>query len=487
MDNTSKSIISGTIYTALGKYSSIVIQLIVTAILARFIAPEDFGVMAVCSVFINLFYLLGDLGVGPAIIQRKDITKCDLNEYFTFSFYFGLTLAVIFLLLAPVISHFYDNELLIKVLSILSLQIFFATFNMVPGALLMKNKEFKFVAIRTIVIQFSLGVISCIAAIRGAGIYALLINPIIGSSSIFLLNYFHLERLHFTKKVHRSSLNKIFNYSVFQFLFCLQNYIYRNIDKLIIGKYLTMEQLGYYEKSYRLMLMPVQNISSVVTPVLQPVLSNYQDNVNTQKLYFTKITKLLAVIGFPISVFLFFCAREIILIVFGNQWVEAIMPFKILALSVAPQMLGSVLGSIYLSTNNVKPQLYIGLINTVWSVSMILFGLLYFRTTVGVATMFTIALLVELIYNWTYVYSRIYKVKLYHFYLLLARPILIALLLGASLYIEDMLVGDINILLSLLLKIFISIILVVASLHLLKVYDVKLLFNTITKKWGRNF
>lgn len=482
MDSISKSIVSGTLYTAIAKYSNIVIQLIVTAILARFIAPEDFGIIAISSVFINLFYLLGDLGIGTAIIQRKDIVKDDLDEYFTFSFYLGVFLSLTFIILSPLISKFYESEVLRIILVLLSGQIFFSTLNMVPNALLLKQQEFKFIANRTIIVQFILGICSCVAAILGAGIYALLINPILGALLIFILNFIHVDKLRFVKTIHRASISKIFSYSVFQFMFSLQNYIYRNVDKLLIGKYLNMEQLGYYEKSYRLMLMPIQNISTVVTPVLQPVLSNYQHDIVTQQSYFVKVTKLLAVTGIPLSVFLFFTARELILIVFGSNWVDAILPFQILALSVTPQMLGSVLGAIYQTTNNVEAQLYIGLVNTVWSVSMMLFGLIYFGTTSGVAMMFTIALLVEMIYNWTFVYIYIYKDSVIHFFNLITKPIIIAFILGLILFGLGQIVDEWNIVLSFIVKTIVSVAVVGVLLQMFNVYDVKTLLLIGTTK-----
>ena len=223
------------------------------------------------------------------------------------------------------------------------------------------------------------------------------------------------------------------------------------------------------------MLMPVQNISTVVTPVLQPILSNYQDDIKTQETYFTKVTKLLAVIGIPLSVFLFFTSRELILIVFGEQWIEAIMPFKILALSVAPQMLGSVLGSIYQSTNKVKAQLYIGLVNTTWSVSLMLFGLIYFKTTVGVAAMFSLALLVEMIYNWAFVYRYVYKKSVMNFLKLIAAPVVIALALGLMLYFMDLWTVNFNVIVSLLIKTLASLMVVGLLLQSMRVYDVKVL------------
>ena len=323
MDNVSKKIVSGTFYTAIGKYSSIVISLIVTAILARFVSPADFGVIAIATIFISFFSLLGDLGISAAIVQKKNLGLNDINQYFTFSIYLALFLATLFASLSPFIVNYYNNTLLEKILYLLILQIFFSTINMVPNAILLKRQEFKFIANRTVIVNVLLGVISCYAAIIGAGIYALLINPILGAILIFFLNYFHSGRQRFVLKIQKESMSKIWGYSIYQFLFTIQNYVFRNIDKLLIGKFLNMSQLGYYEKSYRLMMLPVQNISMVITPVLQPVLSEYQNNLDTQIKHFNQVTKIMALIGLPISVFLFFSSREIILIIFGNNWLEA--------------------------------------------------------------------------------------------------------------------------------------------------------------------
>lgn len=112
-----------------------------------------------------------------------------------------------------------------------------------------------------------------------------------------------------------------------------------------------MSPLGYYEKSYRLMLLPLQNITFVVTPVMQPIFSSFQNNLYDLAEKYKKVLHLLAYISFPLSALLYFTARELILIFFGNQWGEAIGIFQILALTVSMQILTSTAGSIYQSAN----------------------------------------------------------------------------------------------------------------------------------------
>lgn len=119
------------------------------------------------------------------------------------------------------------------------------------------------------------------------------------------------------------------------------SYFIRNLDKMLIGKYIGMAPLGYYEKSYRLMSLPIQNITYVITPVLHPILSDYQKEEKRLATINERMVRLLAFIGFPLGILLFFCGRELMLFVFGPQWEPSIPAFQILSLSVGLQIVMS--------------------------------------------------------------------------------------------------------------------------------------------------
>src|SRR5690554_4089106 len=102
--NDRKLIINGVFFTAIAKYSNIFISLIVTAILARILSPEEFGIVAIATVIIVFFNMLTEIGIGPAIIQNKELNKDDLSNIFSFTIWFGLILTIIFVLLAKPIA-----------------------------------------------------------------------------------------------------------------------------------------------------------------------------------------------------------------------------------------------------------------------------------------------------------------------------------------------------------------------------------------------
>lgn len=110
---------------------------------------------------------------------------------------------------------------------------------------------------------------------------------------------------------------------------------------------MNMSALGYYEKSYRLMMLPLQNITQVITPVMHPVLSDFQNDRERLAVSYERILRFLAFIGLPMAVFLFFTAEELTLLIFGDQWMPSVPVFRILALSVGVQIILSSSGSIF--------------------------------------------------------------------------------------------------------------------------------------------
>ncbi len=115
MSSIRKSLTTGVFYTALAKYSGIFISIIIGAILARLLTPDEFGIVALVTVFVSFFNLLSDFGIGPAVIQNQSLTDEDIQSIFSFYILIVIILAVIFFLIAPFIAKFYNKPELIQV------------------------------------------------------------------------------------------------------------------------------------------------------------------------------------------------------------------------------------------------------------------------------------------------------------------------------------------------------------------------------------
>lgn len=352
-----RQLLSGTFYTAIAKYSSIIVSIGVTAVLSRILCPEDFGIVAIATIFINFFSLISTMGISPAIIQNKTLTIKDIQNLYSLTFYMGFFFVLLFIACIPLIVHFYNSDILLNICLLLSVNVFFSVITIVPNSLFLKEKNFRFVAIRTICVQVIIGGCAIVYALNGGGIYALMVNPVLGSFIIYIITV-RKKKIVFSFFFEFASVKKIFSFSIFQVMFNIVNLIYRNIDKLLVGKCFSLSELGYYEKSYRLMMLPLENISNVVNPVLHPILSDYQNDTDFIYQKYKRIVSIFSWIGFPLSIFLHFSANEIVLILFGDQWVNAIPVFQILSFSVGIQLVQSSVGAVFQATNKTKIMFY---------------------------------------------------------------------------------------------------------------------------------
>ncbi|MBC2581942.1 lipopolysaccharide biosynthesis protein [Clostridium sp. DJ247] len=358
----------------IAKYSNVIIQLIINSILARLLTPNEFGIVAVIMVFISFFNILADMGIGPAIIQNKELNDRNISNIFLFTLFTGIILSISFSFFSYGIAYFYTNSIYIKLGRILSLSIFFSIANIVPSSLMLKQKRFKDIGIITVSINIIVGFITIILAMKGSSYYSLIINSVITNALLFFLNLFKSKlKIYFVYS--NDGIKIIKNYSAYQFGFNFVNYFSRNLDNILIGKFMGDDLLGFYDKAYKLMLYPLQNLTFVITPVLHPILSDYQDNKEVIYEYFLKVIKLLSLLGVYVAVICFFCADEIVIILFGEKWIRSIPSFKILSISIWIQMISSCSGSIFQATGRTRELFKCGIFTTISTITCVLIGL----------------------------------------------------------------------------------------------------------------
>lgn len=330
------------------KYANIAVQLIVTAILARLISPDDFGLLSIVTVFTAFFQLFSDMGIGVAIVQYRNLSEKDYGRLFVFSAVLAIILVALFCLSATPISLFYGDARLVFLCYAISPAIFFNTLNMVPNGLMLKDKRFAAIALRLVVSTLISGFVAILLAVAGVGCYALTTQTVLTALIIFSWNLItrpiHHLSIHFV-----DSLRLVFSYSAYQFGFSFINYFSRNLDNLVIGRLLGTVSLGYYDKAYKLTTYPMSNISSVVASVIQPYMAENQNN--TDKIFdcWYKVTKLLSLIGAFISAVFIAAAPEIVTLFYGYQWEPAIPLLQVLSISIYFQMLGNPSGAFFQS------------------------------------------------------------------------------------------------------------------------------------------
>lgn len=478
-------LLKGVFWSAVEKYSSLLISIAVSMVLARLLSPQEFGVVAIATVILSFLSIFSTMGFGPAIIQRKDLEQSDYNSIFSFSAYLGVGLFFILFLSAGMIAKYYENEQLVSLTRILSVSVFFTAINVVPNALMYKNQRFKEIAKRTLLIQLITGPISIAAAYYGLGVYSLLISPVVTAVFIFSYNI-HKYPCTFKYNCSLEPVKKIISYSIFQFFFEISNYFSRNLDKLIIGKAISQKELGYYDKSYRLMQLPLNNVSSVLGPVMQPVLSYLQDDKGQLAGKYNKIIKLLATIGFPTGILLAFCGYEIITIMYGSQWGAAVPSFSILAYSIPIQLMLGTSGSIFQSANATNRLFFAGLRNTLIVVAGFIVAVIRFKTIESFAWAWTICEVVVFFSTYIDLYCFVLKSS----FVKMLKELLCPILYGGVLFLLFSIIPfPENVFISLTIKMLIALIVTISLILLLRQYNLIGVFKrySLSFKHKRSF
>ena len=474
--------VKGVMWSAVGKYSGVIVQLIITAVLARLITPEEFGVVAIATVLIAFLTIFSDLGLGAAIIQRQDFGKKEYDSIYSFSIYLGFFLSVVLFFSSPLIGAFYDSLPLKIICQILSVTLFFGSINMVPNAIISKQKRFKFIAQRTLFFQVISGILAIVAAFCGWGCYALLIPPILSSIGCFIVNYRQYP-LHFNMALDLSPVRSVFSYSSFLLIFNVMNYFTRNLDKLIIGRYFSMQSLGYYDKSYHLMMLPLQQITNVIGPVMHPVLTTLQNNYPQMARDYAKILKLLATIGFPLGVFLYFSATNLITFVYGEQWLPAVPVFKILTLSVPVQMLIATTGGIFQASGRTDWLFYAGTFHSIITMLGFVLAVLIFNSIDSMAWSFTIIMNFHTFLTLFIIYHIIFKQPCVEVVKLFSIPALNAVLLILAFIVVNKILlfsAFINLIIQFIVFILVSFLVIQSTQQ----YDIKAFCYKVIEKIG---
>lgn len=355
------------------KYSNVIVQLAVTMILARLITPEAFGTVAIVTVFTSFFSILADVGISTAIIQYEDLTRDDYDALFVFSILLGVGLAAIFCLLSLPISLVYGDSQLVPLCCLASLSVLFASANMAPNGVLLHERRFAAVSVRLVVASIVSGGLAIALAATGFGCYALVWQAVVSAAVILVWNWvatkLKLSNPHFV-----APLKRIWRYSIYQAGFSTINYFARNLDNLLVGGFMGSAQLGYYDKAYKLMGYPLNYLTGIFSDVLQPYLSEYQNN--KQKIYesWLGICRVLALVGMLVTAVFVCFPEEIVLVMYGDQWADAVPAVAMLGISVGVQMVNSTSGAIFQSAGRTDELFKSGIICTCVSLVAILAG-----------------------------------------------------------------------------------------------------------------
>lgn len=318
-----KKTIKGFYWLLLTKILRSGFQLIILGILSRLLNPEDFGLMSLVLIVVNLADIFSDIGLGPAITQKKELTQKDISTSFTSSIFLGIFLMLAFQISAPLIGQFYKNTDLVPLIKFISITFFLISISTTANGLMYRDLKYKNLTIMSLVSYIlGYGLVSTILAYKGYGVYSLIIGLLIQNILTTSMTLY-FERKSIKLGWNKDSFKQLFNYGSGFTLGRIFTFIANQGDKIIIGKFMDVATLGLYERSYQIVRYAAGIIGELIDKTLFSPISKMQDNRGAISKVFLEITYILSVLIFPLSAYIIQNSKYIVLLLLGEKFVIA--------------------------------------------------------------------------------------------------------------------------------------------------------------------
>lgn len=369
-----KKTIFGMIWTAAEKFGSMAMSFISNLILARLLLPEDFGVIGMLHIFIAISgaFMIG--GFGDAIIQKKDPTHTDYSTVFVWNMVLSVFFYVIIFFASPAIARFYKMPSLCEVMRVYGLVLILVALSVVQNAILRKELKFKILSIRNLVASFCGLVVGIVMAYLGFGAWSLvasaLVNQLMNVVLIWRLSSWR-PSLVFNKK----SFKELFGFGGMLMLTSLVDRTYANLQGLLIGKWYSANELGYYTQAAKLETVPTSTLSHIVTNVSFPVFAKLKDDKNKLLNGLRKNIKAITYLNFPLCMLLLVIAKPLIEILYGAKWDASVPYFQLLCFAGMLYTMNSLNGNIVKALGKGKLFFFIHVVQRVIGLLLMLAGI----------------------------------------------------------------------------------------------------------------
>lgn len=323
---------SGIAWSFLEKILTMVIQMVVSIIVARELMPEDFGVMAIMTFFTSVALAIVDSGFSQALIRKESPSDSDYRTVLYFNLAMSVVLYGVLVAVAYPVAMLYDAPVIWTIAPVLSLVLPINALCVVQTV--MFTREFRFALLSKVVFVASLvsGVVAVVMAVMGWGIWALVAQRLL-MMGIKALAFWSIRRWRSDAPLNLASLRAMAPFSLRLLATDLIASVYNNVAQLFIGKIHNTSMLGYYSQAQKLKDLPVISTVQAVQGVTFPALSQIKDDDTKFSAGYLRISEMLAFVVFPLMLGMVAVAEDMFLLLLGDKWMPTVPYFEILALS----------------------------------------------------------------------------------------------------------------------------------------------------------
>ncbi|MCM1180022.1 MAG: lipopolysaccharide biosynthesis protein [Clostridium sp.] len=328
--------ISGLIWRFAERCGAKGVEFIVSIVLARLLAPRDYGLIAMVTVFITISQVFVDSGMGNALIQKKDVDDLDFSSVFYFNIVVCMVIYVILFAVSPYIARFYKTPDLTPVLRVLSITIIISSVKNVQQAYVSKYMLFKKFFFSTLGGTLVAAIIGVIMAYAGLGVWALVSQQIINVFIDTIILWITVKWRPI-KDFSFDRLKELFSFGWKLLISAIVDTTYNNIRQLVIGRVYSSADLAYYNRGRQIPNFMVNNINTSIDSVLLPALSEEQNHVERVKVMTRRAIKTSSYIMWPMMLGLVVVARPLTRLLLTEKWLGSVPYFQIFCLVFAFQ------------------------------------------------------------------------------------------------------------------------------------------------------
>jgi teichuronic acid exporter len=321
--------VSGVFWSAAENFANMGLQFIIGIILARLIAPKEFGLVGMLTIFIAISQTFIDSGFVSALVRKKNVSKEDYSTAFIYNVTTGLILYSILYFSAGAIAKFFDEPQLVNIVRVLGVGIIIGSLTIVQSAVLLRRVDFKLLAKIKIISTVISGTIAIALAFKGFGVWSIvarqILDKFLNSLLLWVWNNF-IPVLKFSV----ASFKDLFGYGSKLLLSGLINTAFENIYLVVIGKYFSATDLGYYTRANTFKDMPSHSITNIISRVTFPLLAQIQEDKNALKAGYKRMIKTTMFLTFSLLIGMASVASPLVLTLLGEIWRPSIVFLQLL-------------------------------------------------------------------------------------------------------------------------------------------------------------
>lgn len=343
--------VSSLIWKFIEKFGAQLMQFVVSIVLARLLMPEDYGIIAITTVFLAIANVFVDSGFSSILIRKLDADDLDYSTVFYFTLGVSIVLYLLFFfILAPLLSKLYDQPQLIPVLRALALVLIMSSYNSMQKTILSKKLLFRRLFLSTFSATCFSSAVGIALAYYGYGVWALVAQQLTSTGvSMIVMTFTVRWRPKFIFSFNR--LKALYSLGWKFFTVSLINVTYDNLHSMVIGKKYDETALAYWSKGRQFPGLIVDNINGTVGSVMYPVLSQKQDEPESLKRILRTDIKTVTYLIWPMMIGLIVCSDSVIRFLLGEKWIQSAyymrmfcIYFSLIPITTIDQILFQVMG-----------------------------------------------------------------------------------------------------------------------------------------------